>query len=86
MKVPVKVAKANNPAEMRKFEDVFPLFKNQLNKMKKIIVTLVIAGLILDKKNFLLEFKAPKLKPMNPDKGIQGVSIFNCEESIDWAL
>jgi len=35
------------------------------------------AGLILDKKNFLREFKAPKLKPMKPDKGIQGVSIFN---------
>ena len=35
---------------------------------------LVIAGLILDKKNFLWEFKAPKLKPMKPDKGMQGVS------------
>jgi hypothetical protein len=31
--------------------------KIQLNKIKKIIVTLVIAGLILDKKNFLWEFK-----------------------------
>ena len=51
--------------------------KIQLNKIKTIIVTLVIAGLILDKKNFLWEFKAPKLKPINPDKGIQGVSIFN---------
>ena len=49
----------------------------QLNKIKRIVVRLVIAGLILDKKNFLLEFKAPKLKPMNPDKGIQGVSIIN---------
>jgi len=46
-------------------------------KIKKIVVTLVIAGLILDKKNFLWEFKAPKLKPMKPDKGMQGVSICN---------
>jgi len=58
-------------------EDVFSWLKIQLNKIKKIIVKLVIAGLILDKKNFLWEFKAPKLKPMKPDKGIQGVSIFN---------
>ena len=49
----------------------------QLDKIKIIVVILVIAGLILDRKNFLWEFKAPKLKPMNPDKGIQGVSIFN---------
>ena len=48
-----------------------------VNTIKKIVVTLVIAGLILDKKNFLREFKAPKLKPMKPDKGIQGVSILN---------
>ena len=39
------------------------------------IVKLVMAGLKLDKKNFFREFKAPKLKPMNPDNGIQGVSI-----------
>jgi len=62
---------------VRKFEDVFSWLKIQLNKIKKIIVTLVIAGLILDKKNFLCEFKAPKLKPMKPDRGMQGVSIFN---------
>ena len=49
----------------------------QQNKIKKIIVKLVIAGLILDKKNFFWEFKAPKLKPINPDKGIQGVNICN---------
>ncbi len=85
MKVPVKVAKANNPVEVRKFVDVFSWLKNQLSKMKKIVVTLVIAGLILDEKNFLREFKAPKLKPMKPDKGIHGVSIFNWEEAIDWA-
>ena len=46
-------------------------------KIKKIVVMLVIAGLILNKKNFFREFKAPKLKPMKPAKGIQGVSIFN---------
>ena len=62
---------------MREFEDEFSLFKIQLNKIKTIVVTLVIAGLILDKKNFLWEFRAPKLKPMKPDKGMQGVSIFN---------
>ena len=62
---------------MRKFEDKFFWLKIQLNEMKKIVVTLVIAGLILDKKNFLLEFKAPKLKPRKPDKGIQGVRILN---------
>ena len=49
------------------------------------MVRLVIAGLILDKKNFLWEFKAPKLKPINPDKGIQGVSIFNWKVAIDLA-
>ncbi len=57
--------------------------KIQLNKIKKIIVTLVIAGLILDKKNFLWEFKAPKLKPMKPDNGIHGASIFNWYVAID---
>ena len=51
--------------------------KIQLNKIKKIVVRLVIAGLILDKKNFLREFKAPKLKPMKPDKGMHGVRICN---------
>ena len=49
----------------------------QLNKIKIIVVRLVIAGLILDKKNFLWEFKAPKLKPIKPDNGIQGASILN---------
>ena len=62
---------------MRKFEDVFSWLKIQLNEIKKIVVRLVMAGLILDKKNFLLEFKAPKLKPMKPDKGIQGVRILS---------
>jgi hypothetical protein len=51
--------------------------KIQLNKIKKIVVMLVIAGLILDKKNLLWEFNAPKLKPIKLDKGIQGVSILN---------
>ena len=72
IKVPIKVAKARNPVLVRKFEDLFSWLKIQVNKIKKIIVKLVIAGLILDKKNFLWEFKAPKLKPINPDKGIQG--------------
>ena len=57
---------------------VFSWLKVQLNKIKKIIVTLVMLGLILDKKNFFREFKAPKLKPMKPDNGIQGVRILNC--------
>ena len=62
---------------MRKFGDVFSWLKIQLNEIKKIVVKLVMAGLILDKKNFLLEFKAPKLKPMKPDKGIHCVRIFS---------
>ena len=62
---------------MRKFEDEFSWLNIQLNRIKKIVVMLVIAGLILDKKNFLWEFKAPKLKPIKPDNGIQGVSILN---------
>ena len=45
--------------------------------MNKIIVRLVIAGLMLDIKNLFLEFRAPKLKPIKADKGIQGVKIFN---------
>jgi len=51
--------------------------KIQLIKIKKIVVRLVIAGLILDEKNLFWEFKAPKLNPIKPDKGIQGVSILN---------
>jgi len=62
---------------VRKFEDIFSWLKIQLIKIKKIVVMLVMAGLILDKKNLRREFKAPKLKPMKPDKGMQGVSIFN---------
>ena len=62
---------------MKKFFCILSWLKVQLNKIKKIIVKLVIAGLILDKKNFFREFKAPKLKPMKPDNGIHGVSIFN---------
>ncbi len=46
-------------------------------KIKIIVVRLVMAGLILDTKNLFLELRAPKLKPMKPDKGMQGVSIFN---------
>ena len=45
--------------------------------MNKIIVRLVNAGLMLDMKNLLREFRAPKLKPINADKGMHGVSIFN---------
>ena len=70
---------------MRKFEDVFSWLNIQLIKIKKIVVKLVMAGLILDKKNLLLEFKAPKLKPMKPDKGMQGVSILNWYVAIDLA-
>ena len=45
--------------------------------MNKIIIKLVKAGLMLDIKNLLRELRAPKLKPINADKGIHGVSIFN---------
>jgi len=38
---------------------------------------LMMAGLILEIKNLFLELRAPKLKPIKPDKGIQGVSILN---------
>ena len=47
------------------------------------MVRLVMAGLILDMKNLFLEFRAPKLKPMKADKGMQGDNIFNWEIAID---
>ena len=45
--------------------------------MNKITVRLVKAGLMLDMKNLLRELRAPKLKPIKADKGMQGVKIFN---------
>ena len=41
------------------------------------VVRLVIAGLILDMKNLFLEFRAPKLKPIKPQRGIQGLRTFS---------
>ena len=43
------------------------------------------AGLTLDMKNLFLEFKAPKLKPIKPERGIQGVRILNWKDAIDFA-
>ena len=45
--------------------------------MNEIIVKLVKAGLMLDMKNLFRELRAPKLKPMKADKGMQGLKIFN---------
>ena len=45
--------------------------------MNKIVTRLVKAGLILDRKNLLRELRAPKLKPIKADNGMQGVKIFN---------
>ena len=45
--------------------------------MNNIVIRLVMAGLMLDIKNLFLEFKAPKLRPINAERGIQGVSILN---------
>ena len=45
--------------------------------MNKMVIRLVKAGLMLDIKNLFLELRAPKLKPIKADKGIQGVRIFN---------
>ena len=73
--VPTNVAKASKAEDGRKV--VLFLFEIQFNKIKKIIVTLMIAGLILEIKNLFLELRAPKLKPIKPDNGIQGVSILN---------
>ena len=73
--VPTKVAEASKAEDGRKV--VLFLFEIQLNKIKKIIVTLMIAGLIVEVKNLFLEFRAPKLKPIKPDNGIHGVSILN---------
>ena len=60
-------------------------FEIQLIEIKKIVVTLTIAGLTLDIKNLFLELSAPKLNPIKPDKGMQGVSILNWEVAIDFA-
>ena len=51
--------------------------KIQLAEINKIVVRLVKAGLMLDMKNLFLEFKAPKLKPIKAERGIQGVRILN---------
>ena len=79
----------NNVAEASKAEDgikvVLFLFEIQLNKIKIIIVMLMIAGLKLEIKNLFLELRAPKLKPIKPDKGIQGVSILNWKIAIVFA-
>ena len=45
----------------------------------------MIAGLIVEVKNLFLELRAPKLKPIKPDKGIQGVRILNWKVAIDFA-
>ena len=42
-----------------------------------IVEILIIEGLKLDMKNLFLEFKAPKLKPINAENGIQRERIFN---------
>ena len=82
IKVPAKVAEASKAEYGRKF---VLLFKTQLNKINDIVVKLIIAGLTLDIKNLFLELSAPKLKPIKPDKGIQGVRILNCRVAIDLA-
>ena len=51
--------------------------------MNKIVIRLVKAGLMLDMKNLFLELRAPKLKPIKADKGMQGVRIFNWKAAID---
>ena len=59
--------------------------KIQLNEINDIVVKLIIAGLTLDIKNLFLELRAPKLKPIKADKGIQGVRILNWRVAIDLA-
>ena len=49
--------------------------------MNKIVTRLVKAGLMLDMKNLLRELRAPKLKPIKADKGMQGVKIFNIDDN-----
>ena len=73
--VPTNAAEASKEEDGRKVE-LF-LFEIQFNKIKIIIVKLMMAGLMLEIKNLFLEFRAPKLKPIKPDKGIQGESILS---------
>ena len=40
---------------------------------------------MLDIKNLFLELRAPKLNPINAERGIHGVRIFNCLAAIDFA-
>ena len=80
--VPAKVAEDSKAEYERKF---VLLFKIHFNKINDIVVKLIIAGLILDIKNLFLELRAPKLKPIKPDKGIQGVRILNWRVAIDLA-
>mgnify|MGYP003322816390 CR=1 FL=1 len=60
---------------------IVAVYESVIHKQSKfislIIVTLMMAGLMLEIKNLFLELRAPKLKPIKPDKGIQGVSILN---------
>ena len=35
-------------------------------------------GLSMIQKTYFYLKRAPKLKPINPDKGMQGVKIFSC--------
>ena len=45
--------------------------------MKTMVTILIIEGLRLDKKNLFFEFRAPKLNPINPERGTQGDKILN---------
>ena len=65
--MPTNVAEASKAEDGRKV--VLFLFGIQLNKIKIIIITLMMAGLTLEIKNLFLELRAPKLKPIKPDKG-----------------
>ena len=51
--------------------------------MNKIVIKLVKAGLMLEMKNLFLELRAPKLKPIKADNGMQGVRIFNWYVAMD---
>ena len=52
--------------------------------MNKIVTKLIIDGLKLDRKNLFLEFKTPKLSPINADSGMHGDSIRNWRTAISW--
>ena len=41
-------------------------------------------GLKLDIKNLFFVLSAPKLSPMNPDRGMHGDSIFSCFAAMIW--